>query len=122
MIAAITSWRHQGAKPNGQSGLSHPRFNTSQVIIGFQWLGDEIAYPPPGRRKNTSAIGPIAPYFSEVGYQIHGDTFPMTWADDDEIYASAGDPGWGGKNEGLDVEKFSGMPPHYTITRVNPML
>jgi hypothetical protein len=61
------------------------------------------------------------PYFEKAGYQIHGDTFPMTWADDDEIYASAGDPNWGGKDDGLDVEKYSGTPPHYTITRVNPM-
>lgn len=121
MIAAITSWRHQDAKPNSQSGLSSPQFNKSPVIVGFRWLGDEIAYPPPGPGEEKSAIGPIDPYFSEVGYQIHGDTFPMTWADDGEIYASAGDPGWGGKNDGLDVEKFSGMPPHYTITRVNRM-
>ena len=45
----------------------------------------------------------------------------MTWGDDDDIYASAGDPNWGGKNDGLDIEKFSGEPPHYTITRINPM-
>ena len=122
VIAGIASWRHQGARPNSQSGLSHPRFNTSQVIAGFQWLGNEIAYPPPAPSEEKSHIGPVDPYFTEAGYQIHGDTFPMTWADDDEIYASAGDPGWGGKNEGLDVEKFSGMPPHYAITRVNPML
>jgi hypothetical protein len=81
------------------------------VVIGFQWLGDEIAYPPPGPGEDTNAIGPVAPYFDKVGYQIHGDTFPMTWANDDEIYTSAGDPGWGGKNEGLDVERFFGMPP-----------
>jgi hypothetical protein len=121
IIAGITLRRHQGAMPGRESELSHPRLNKSQVIIGFQWLGDEIAYPPPGPGEDTSAIGPVAPYFDKVGYQIHGDTFPMTWADDDEIYTSAGDPGWGGKNEGLDVEGFSGMPPHYAITRVNPM-
>jgi hypothetical protein len=45
----------------------------------------------------------------------------MTWGDDDDIYASAGDPNWGGKNDGLDIETFSGEPPHYTITRINPM-
>jgi hypothetical protein len=121
IIAGITLWRHQAAMPGRESESSHPPFNKSQVIIGFQWLGDEIAYPPPDPGEDTSAIGPVAPYFDKVGYQIHGDTFPMTWADDDEIYTSAGDPGWGGKNEGLDVERFSGMPPHYTITRVNPM-
>jgi hypothetical protein len=50
-----------------------------------------------------------------------GDTFPLTWADDNEIYASAGDPNWGAKWDGLDMEKFSGMPPHYEITRINAM-
>jgi hypothetical protein len=34
MIAAITSWRHQGAKPNGQSGSSHPRFDEEGVTDG----------------------------------------------------------------------------------------
>lgn len=45
----------------------------------------------------------------------------MTWADDGEIYTSAGDPNWGGRNDGLDVEKFSGDPPNYRISRVHPM-
>ncbi len=45
----------------------------------------------------------------------------MTWADDDEIYTSAGDPLWGENKSGLDVEKFSGMAPDYTITKKNPM-
>lgn len=93
----------------------------SDVIVGFEWIGDQIGYPPPGPGDNLELIGPIAPAFGKAGYQIHGDTFPMTWADDDEIYTSAGDPNWGAKNDGLDVEKFSCMPPHYAITRVHPM-
>ncbi len=72
----------------------------STVFIGLEWLSERIGYPEP---------------------TIKGDTFPLTWADDDEIYASAGDPLWGETTSGLDVEKFSGTPPDYTITKVNPM-
>ena len=72
----------------------------SRVIAGFEWTGDRIGYPEP---------------------DIKGDTFPMTWADDDEIYTTAGDPLWGETTDGLDVEKFSGGPTDYKITKVNPM-
>ncbi len=72
----------------------------STVIRGIEWLSERIAYPEP---------------------DIKGDTFPMTWADDDEIYTSAGDPLWGETPSGLDVEKLSGMPPDYRIAKVNPM-
>jgi hypothetical protein len=99
----------------------HSQIRGSHVIVGFQWLGGQVAYPPPGPGEDAKLLGPIKGYFEKAGYQIHGDTYPMTWADDGEIYASAGDPNWGGKNDGLDIEKFSGMPPRYTITRVNPM-
>ena len=93
----------------------------SSVIVGFEWLGEEIPYPPPGPGGKENPTGPVNPYFGNTGLQVHGDTFPMTWADDDQIYTSAGDPSWGVKNDGLDIEKYSGMPPHYTIMRVNPM-
>jgi Domain of unknown function (DUF4185) len=121
VIAGIASWGQQGTVPSSQTWLNHPHFKKSKVLIGFQWLGDEVEYPPPGPGEDKSAIGPVNPYLAKAGYHIHGDTFPMTWADDDEIYASAGDPGWGGKNDGLDVEKISGTPPQYKITRVNAM-
>ena len=45
----------------------------------------------------------------------------MTWAEDDEIYTSAGDPQWGETHDGLDVEKFSGGPTDYKITKANQM-
>ena len=35
-----------------------------------------------------------------------GDTYPMTWGADGEIYTSAGDPCWGKVYDGLDVEKL----------------
>ncbi len=76
------------------------RIPRSTVIVGWEWLGERIPYPEP---------------------DIKGDTYPMTWADDGEIYASAGDPLWGETRDGLDVEKFSGGPTDYKITKVNPM-
>lgn len=104
----------------GQSAQSM-QVKKSGVITSFEWLGDEIEYASPRPGEDPAQFGPASTWFSTSGLQIHGDTFPMTWADDGEIYASAGDPSWGGKADGLDIEKFSGNPPDYTITRVNPM-
>ena len=112
---AVKSAREGGARqPSGE-------IEKSNVISGFEWLGEHIAYPLPGPGEDLQRLGPQSPWFGAVGLRIHGDTYPLTWADDGEIYASAGDPHWGGKNDGLDVEKFSGMPPGYTIRRINPM-
>ena len=72
----------------------------STYIRGLEWCGERISYGVP---------------------DVTGDTYPMTWGDDDEIYTSAGDPLWGETRDGLDVEKFSGGPADYTITKVNPM-
>ncbi|MCL2647433.1 MAG: DUF4185 domain-containing protein [Phycisphaerales bacterium] len=72
----------------------------SKVIKGFRWLGARIGYPEK---------------------EIKGDTYPMTWAEDDEIYTSAGDPLWGESLSGLDVEKFSGGPEDHKITKVSQM-
>ena len=72
----------------------------SEVIAGIEWLGERLPYPEP---------------------DIKGDTFPMTWADDGEIYTSAGDPLWGETRSGLDIEKFSGGPADYKITKVHSM-
>lgn len=73
----------------------------SDIILGLDWLGEEIPYPEEG---------------------VRGDTFPMTWACDGEIYTAAGDPWWGEKIWGLDVEKISGMAPDYRIAKVNEMM
>jgi len=72
----------------------------SKVIKGFEWIGERLPYPEA---------------------DIKGDTYPMTWAADDEIYASAGDPHWGETTSGLDVERFSGGPADYKITKYNHM-
>jgi hypothetical protein len=97
-----------------------PKALQGPVVASFEWTGDRAGYPP-ARPEQAAEVGPIVDYFASAGAQIHGDTCPMTWADDGEIYASSGDPNWGGKPDGLDVEKFSGYPPDYSITRVNPM-
>jgi hypothetical protein len=110
----------RGARPVLQTTAAGATAKKSEVIVGFEWIGDAIEYSP-GPGEDLSHLGPIPKYFGKVGYQLHGDTYPMTWADDDQIYASAGDPNWGGKEDGLDVDRFSGTPPQYTITRVNPM-
>jgi hypothetical protein len=72
----------------------------SRYIKAFEWTGPRIGYP-------------VA--------EVKGDTFPMTWADDGEIYASAGDPLWGESPSGLDVEKFSGGPTDYKIVKTHHM-
>ncbi len=120
LIATAERQFSQSGSPPGRNS-AWPQIRNSDVITGFEWMGEEVAYPPPGPGENPELLGPVKKYFERAGYQIHGDTYPMTWADDDEIYASAGDPNWGGKNDGLDIEKFTGTPPHYTITRVNRM-
>jgi hypothetical protein len=59
-----------------------------------------------------------------IGYpeaEVKGDTFPMTWAEDGEIYTSAGDPMFGETIFGLDVQKLSGGPTDYKITKLNHM-
>jgi hypothetical protein len=77
-----------------------PRLPRSGYITGIEWLGERFSYPD---------------------REIKGDTFPMTWADDDEIYASSGDPLWGESTSGLDVEKLSGGAPDYSIAKVHHM-
>jgi hypothetical protein len=91
------------------------------AIAGWDWLGESIAYPFPKSGEDTAVLAPLSGYFSKAGLRVRGDTYPMTWADDGEIYASAGDPHWGGKNDGLDFEVISGTPPDYRISRVSPM-
>ena len=72
----------------------------SELIAGIKWESERLPYPE---------------------LEIKGDTYPMTWADDGEIYASSGDPLWGETPDGLDVEKFSGGPENYKITKYNHM-
>ena len=73
----------------------------SKIITGLEWTGPRFSYPEA---------------------DIKGDTYPLTWADDDEIYASSGDPCWGESHDGLDTEKFSGTPGvDWKITKNNPM-
>ncbi len=86
------------------------------------WLGDAIPYPDPAPQGDLADLGETYKiWFAGVGPAKRGDTFPMTWADDGHIYTSSGDPHWGRKATGLDVERFSGLPPGYYISKVNEM-
>lgn len=80
-----------------KSILTVPR---SSILRGIEWLSEAVPYPEPDKR---------------------GDTFPVTWAADDNIYTSAGDPVWPDKDSGLDVECLTGPAPAYRVERVNPM-
>ncbi|MCL2361077.1 MAG: DUF4185 domain-containing protein [Defluviitaleaceae bacterium] len=75
-------------------------FPKSKIIKGLAWLGEHIPYPEE---------------------EIKGDTYPMTWADDDRIYTSSGDPHWGDSKDGLDIEAIDGGPEDYKITQLNGM-
>ena len=72
----------------------------SKIIKSFKWISDVSPYP----EKN-----------------IKGDTYPMTWGADGEIYTSSGDPCWGETETGLDVEIFRGGPSDYKIEKFNNM-
>jgi hypothetical protein len=72
----------------------------SPVIRGFEWTGPMVPYPEKDKR---------------------GDTFPVTWAADDKIYTSAGDPNWPDRVDGLDFECIDGPAPNIHITRPNRM-
>ena len=72
----------------------------SKLFAGIEWIGEEIPYGDTSKK---------------------GDTFPLTWAADNNIYTSAGDPLWGKKQDGLDLERFTGNAPEYTIEKVNEM-
>jgi hypothetical protein len=75
-------------------------FPKSKVIRGFEWLGPSVPYPETNKR---------------------GDTFPITWASDDNLYTSACDPEWPDKGSGFDFECLSGSAPNFTLTRPNAM-
>jgi len=76
------------------------RIPRSTLIEGIEWMSDRIPYPDEA---------------------VTGDTYPMTWATDGDIYTSSGDPLWGETPSGLDIEKFRGGPTDYRITKVNSM-
>jgi hypothetical protein len=123
VLEAIPVFAQQAANitPSPASQPQWAALKKSPVIVGFSWIGTQIEYPSASAGHDAQPIGSAVPDLHKVGLKTQGDTFPMTWADDDEIYASAGDPDWGGKINGLDVEKFSGVPPNYNVSRVNLM-
>jgi len=89
--------------------------------IVFDWIGDRI---------------PVS------DLRTRGDTYPVTWASDDLLYTSSGDPCWFMRDgepvivdpnkvtdtietarlaHGLSIERFIGDAENYTIERVNDM-
>jgi hypothetical protein len=75
-----------------------PALPQSAILSGLTWLG------------------PRVPYSGEY----RGDSFPLTWADDDIIYTSAGDPVTH-KGDGIDVEALHGDPENLRIDVLNLM-
>jgi hypothetical protein len=100
---------------------SHPlEIPRSKILNGLRWIGERTAGPQ----------------------GIHNDTHPMTWAADDEIYMSAGDPNYAFFNGvprhvpwqeafdkpelyphmgGVDVEKITGYGAEFGIEQINTM-
>jgi hypothetical protein len=72
----------------------------SELIRSIQWTSDLWTYPD---------------------LTIGGDTYPMTWADDDQLYGSSGDPNYDKKYDGFDTVKLVGTPPSVTLEQTNPM-
>jgi len=92
------------------------------VVKGLTWLDRAIPYPDPTPTEDKAALGDTYKiWFAGAGPAKRGDTFPITWAEDGHLYTSSGDPHWGRKATGLDVERFSGMAPGYYISKVNEM-
>ena len=102
---------------------THPtQLPRSKTLVSLEWLGDRIPVSQPDRK---------------------GDTHPMTWAADDEIYIGTGDAFWIWKDgvaytkgtstdpevlaveyenvSGLTVEKLTGDPEHFGLERINNM-
>ena len=96
----------------------------SYIYNNFEWTGKRVPCATP---------------------RIRGDTYPMTWAADGEIYLASGDPNWYYDDNGevvtsdgysrgfvedsvyrrisgMSVEKITGPPENFELTRVNDML
>ncbi|MCL2361067.1 MAG: DUF4185 domain-containing protein [Defluviitaleaceae bacterium] len=99
---------------------NHPTDIPMSKALSFEWIG-ELIYT--------------------ASSNVHGDTYPVTWADDDELYTGVGDPCWrviNDKNEnwesaapmsaehypamsGAAFEKIIGKPETFEVYRVNDM-
>jgi len=97
---------------------THPTQIPMSQTLMFDWTGENIP---------VSSVNTL------------GDTYPITWADDDDLYVGTGDPLWcviNGVNTIADVmmkndpdmfprvtgqvsEKITGSPPHFEVHRLN---
>jgi len=92
---------------------------------------------PMSKRLFFDWIGPRIPTATPL---VRGDTYPITWADDNGLYSGSGDPWWMmldgkyyGTNDwreteevyrgtsGLVIEKFPDGPEPFNVERVNDM-
>ncbi len=96
----FSSWPFSGFTQSARAQAPGYEVKQSELFSGIQWLREEMPYGDTSKR---------------------GDTFPVTWASDDNIYTSAGDPLWGSKPDGMDFERISGSPVDYGIEKVNDM-
>ena len=71
----------------------------STILKGIKWLGPRMQYPG----------------------SFKADTYPLTWADNNLIYSSGGDPVSEIKNNGLEFLKIEGTPDNYKISVINEM-
>lgn len=75
----------------GTTTRGAPPYSTSRVVDTIQWTFESHIQHGPG-----------------------SDQWPLTWADDDNLYAAWGD-GWGWRREGpkrsIGVTRISGVPP-----------
>jgi Domain of unknown function (DUF4185) len=96
------SWPQSGslAKEDYPAPRSVLDIPASPALRGFEWTGPTVPYSEMEKR---------------------GDTFPVTWAKDDRLYTSAGDPVWPDKGSGLDFECIDGPARDFRISRPNRM-
>ncbi len=98
---------------------NHPTEVPVSKKLFFDWIGNLIP---------TASV------------RVKGDTYPITWADDDLLYTGTGDPWWlirDGKNyipstwmeseevyriaSGLVIERMHGDAGHFKVERINDM-
>ncbi len=112
------------------------------IMLSLKEVNMKYKHPTEILRSNIEMdwIGDRIPCASKY---VRGDTHPLTWAADNEIYVGTGDPNWMPTNNGnriargstskevddeeyrrtsgLVVEKFTGKPSDFYLTRVNDM-
>jgi hypothetical protein len=95
-IAILIALTFYSCQVNDSNKSAIPK---STVLSGLTWLGPRLPYPG----------------------EFKADTYPLTWADDNLIYSSAGDPVSEKKKDGLEFLSIDGNPDNYNISVINEM-